>query len=96
MAWLSFGGVGYCFLYDEPDLSAEGKLNAPKGLGEPEFNTLTAENRLPTQADGAARCEFDGAARSLGPRAPAISAPPATLPSETPNKAATLTQLSCD
>src|SRR5262249_51016057 len=43
------------------------------------------------QADGAARSEFDRAARSPAPRAPAISAPPPTLPSKT----ATLTQLSC-
>src|SRR5262245_55761914 len=34
------------------------------------------------QADGAARSEFDRAARSPAPRAPAISAPPPTQPSE--------------
>src|SRR5262249_39742865 len=45
----------------------------------------------PTQADGAARSEFDRAARSPAPSAPVISAPPPTLPSKT----ATLTQPGC-
>jgi hypothetical protein len=47
---------------------------------------LTVENRLPTQADGAARSEFDRPARSPAPGAPAISAPPPTLPSKTPTR----------
>jgi hypothetical protein len=41
---------------------------------------------LPTQADGAARSEFDRPARSPAPGAPAISAPPPTLPSKTPTR----------
>ena len=43
-------------------------------------DNLTAESRLPTQADDG---ESDRAARSPAPRAPAISAPPSTLPSKT-------------
>ena len=44
------------------------------------------KNRLPTQADGAARSEFDRPARSPAPRAPAVSAPPPTLPSKPPTR----------
>jgi hypothetical protein len=33
-----------------------------KDLDEPEFNNLSNRNRLPTQADGAARSEFKRAA----------------------------------
>src|SRR5262249_3411701 len=51
------------------------------------FQTIRgAENRLPTRADGAARSEFDRPARSPVPRAPAISAPPPTLPSKIPTR----------
>jgi hypothetical protein len=51
--------MGSCFLYDQPDSATEGKL---KDLGEPEFNTLSNQNRLPTHADSAARAELERAA----------------------------------
>jgi len=39
-------------------------------------DNLRAENRLPTQADGAARSEFERAARSGTLRAPPTTTPP--------------------
>jgi len=49
-------------------------------------NDLRSRKPPANQADGAARSEFDRAARSPAPSAPAISAPPPTLPSKTPTR----------